>query len=427
MEQIKIPGGETVFQERLDNGLAVMVLPRKQFLRTYGVLSVNYGSLDSKFKIPGEGVVEVPPGIAHFLEHKLFEEEEGSVFERFASWGGSVNAFTSYTQTSYLFTTVEHARESLVYLLEFVNAPHLTEENVEKEKGIIEQELQMYADHPDHRIHSALMENLYHEHPVRLDIGGTVESVRSITVAELQRCYDIFYQPGNMALVVVGDLDPYETCELVRSSYPQRQGAGFSAQRIDPQEPNSIVQPWAETQLPISRPRYMLGFKHDPRWRGQELLRTQIAMSLGLKLIFGRSSRAYAQLYEAKLVDDSFYASFRALPRVAYSVFSSETDQPEALHERLAGIINELKGGGVEAGEVERLKKQFYGMFLGSLDSFEYTANRITAQYFEGTPYHRYLEVLGEVTTEDVQGALGDLLDWERSSVSILRPVNAHG
>ncbi len=171
----------------------------------------------------------------------------------------------------------------------------------------------------------------------------------------------------------------------------------------------------------------MLGFKHDPRWRGQELLRTQIAMSLGLKLIFGRSSRAYAQLYEAKLVDDSFYASFRALPRVAYSVFSSETDQPEALHERLAGIINELKGGGVEAGEVERLKKQFYGMFLGSLDSFEYTANRITAQYFEGTPYHRYLEVLGEVTTEDVQGALGDLLDWERSSVSILRPVNAHG
>lgn len=427
MEQIKVPGGETVFQKPLENDLMVVVLPRKQFLRTYAVLSVNYGSLDYKFRVPGGEVVEVPPGIAHFLEHKLFEEEEGSVFDRFAAWGGSVNAFTSYNQTSYLFSTIDNWRESLTYLVEFVNRPHLTEENVEKEKGIIEQELQMYADHPDHRIHSALLQNLYHEHPVRLDIGGTVESVRQITVDELFRCYHTFYQPSNMVLVVVGDVDPKETYELVQKSYPQLPGEGGPVERLDPQEPQSVVRPWSEEELPISRPRYMLGFKHDPIWKGEELVRMQIAMSLGFKLISGRSSKAYAELYEERLIDDSFYASFGAHSRYAMSVFSSETDNPEALHAKLTDIINGLKGGRVEAGEVERLKKQYVGLYLGSFDSFEYTANRLVSQYFDGTPYYRYLELLEQVTAENVQSALEDLLDWERSSVAILRPVHSHG
>lgn len=426
MEQIKLPGGETLFQERLANGLQVMVLPKRQFLRTFGILSVHYGSLDSKFELPGRGAVEVPPGIAHFLEHKLFEEEEGSVFDRFAAWGASVNAFTSYNQTSYFFTTIDHWRESLAYLLEFVHTPHLTEENVEKERGIIEQELRMYADYPEHRIVATLLENLYHENPVRLDIGGTVESVRSITLAELQLCYDTFYQPGNMALVVVGDVEPQAVLELVRSSCPAG-GNGQAVLRVDPAEPSGIVKPWAETQLPISRPRYMLGFKHDPLWRGQELLRMQIAMTLGLRLLSSRSSQAYAQLYGEGLVDDSFSASFRGHPRFAHSLISSETDDPQALHGRLVQIIDGLKAGGVEEGEVERLKKGFYGLFLGALDSFEYTANRLTAQYFEGTPYYSYLEVLAEVTARDVQSALAEMLDWERSSVSILRPVQSHG
>lgn len=423
MDQIRLPGGETLYQERIENGLLVMVVPKRHFLRTYGVLSVNYGSLDSKFKISGEGIVEVPPGIAHFLEHKLFEEEEGSVFDRYAAWGGSVNAYTSYSQTSYLFSTIDHWQESLAYLVEFVHTPHLTTENVEKEKGIIEQELQMYADHPDHRILQTLLQNLYHEHPVRLDIGGTVDSVRSITVEELQRCYDTFYQPANMALVVVGDLDPEKTIDLVRASYRRRTWGSFNVERLDPPEPAAVVNSWVEDRLPISRPRYMLGFKHDPRWRGEELLRVQIAMSLGLKLIVGRSSQAFLRLYEQGLVDDSFSGGFRGHPRFGYTLFSSETDNPEALHSELASLIDGLKGGGVEAGEVARLKKQLFGLFLSSLDSFEYTASRLTAQCFEGTPYDCYLEVLDQVTAQDVQESLSTLLNWERSCVSILRPV----
>lgn len=427
MERIKIPTGETLFQECLPNGLVVFVLPKAKFLRTYGVLSTHYGSLDSKFKVPREGVVEVPPGVAHFLEHKLFEEEEGNVFERFAAWGASVNAFTSYTQTSYLFSTVEKWQDCLIQLMEFVNSPYLTAENVEKEKGIIVQELQMYADHPNHRIHSRLLENLYHEHPVRLDIGGTVNSVRDITVEDLRHCYYTFYQPSNMALVVVGDVDPRETLRLVQANLPAWKNHVGPIERLYPSEPQHVAESWAEETLRISRPRYLMGFKHDPIWQGRELLRQQILMSIGMRLIASRSSRVYAELYETDLVDDSFGASFNSDPRYAYSVLGSETSDPDSLHGELVRVINEFKANAVSSSDVERLKRQLYGAHLSSYDSFEYTANRVVSHYFNGTPYHEYLDLVESVTAAEVHEAMCQQFDWDRSTVSILRPVNAHG
>lgn len=427
MEQIKIPTGEIVFRERLANGLMVIVLPKPDFLRTYGVLSTRYGSLDSKFKLAGQEVIEVPPGIAHFLEHKLFEEEEGSVFERFAAWGASVNAFTSYSQTSYLFSTTDNWEQCLTTLIEFVNSPHLTEENVEKEKGIIEQELMMYEDHPNHRIHTQLLESLYHENPVRLDIGGTVESVRQITVEDLLDCYHTFYQPSNMALAVVGDVDPKYTIELVKSYYPEWPKKQTEIERLFPEEPREVVQDWVEGELNISRPRYLLGFKHQPRWEGEELVRQQIIMSIALKLIAGRSSSFYEDLYERDLVSDSFGASFSAHPHYAHSVIGSETSDPQALHGELTKIIDRLKQGEVQAEDVERIKRQLHGQYLSSLDSFEYTANRMVSHYFNGTSWHTYLDLLHSVTASDVQRAITEELDWDYSSVSILRPVEDNG
>lgn len=426
MEQIKLPTGERIWQERLANGLMVMILPRPGFLRTYGILSTHYGSLDSRFKTPSKGIVDVPPGIAHFLEHKLFEEEEGNVFDRFAKWGASVNAFTSYSQTSYLFSTTENWQDCLTTLIEFVNSPHLTAENVEKEKGIIEQELRMYEDHPNHRIHTLLLESLYQENPVRLDIGGTVDSVYRITVEDLMTCYDTFYQPSNMALSVVGNVDPQETLDLIKRSYPSWPREQTAIERIFPKEPREIVQSRVEEKLSISRPRYLLGFKHDPMWQGEELIRQQIAMSIALKLIAGRSSNVYERLYEADLVSDSFGASFSAHPQYAHSVIGSETSDPDALHEELTKIINELKQGGVDVNDVERLKRQIYGQYLASLDSFEYTANRLISHYFNDTSWHTYLESLQAVTANEVQQAISQHLDWDRSSVSILLPVEPH-
>ena len=423
METTKLPTEETLYRTELANGLTCFILPKPGFSRTYGVLSTNYGSLDSTFRIPGGEIVDVPAGIAHFLEHKLFEEEEGNVFGRFAQWGASVNAFTSYTQTSYLFSTTENWQDCLVLLMEFVNRPYLTEENVEKEKGIIVQELQMYADHPDHRIYTLLLENMYHAHPLRLDIGGTVDSVNSTTVEDLLRCYHTFYQPGNMALAIVGDLDPQETLELMEKHYPLWEKGGAAIERIYPEEPLAVVEPRVEERLQISQPRYLLGFKHEPVWQGRELLRQQIIMSIAMRLIAGRSSTSYGELYEADLITDSFGANFNADPRYAYSVIGSETRDPEALHAKLTTIIDDLKSKEVSSGDVERLKRHLYGAYLASYESFEYTANRLISSHFRGIPQHGYLDLLAEVTATDVQQAFAELFDWNRGTISILRPV----
>lgn len=426
MEQIKIPTGEVVYSKRLNNGLTVFVLPKPGFLRTYAVLSTKYGSLDSSFKAFGNEVVNVPPGIAHFLEHKLFEEEEGNVFDRFASFGASVNAFTSHTQTSYLFSTIDDWQKALLQLIDFVNKPYLTEDNVEKEKGIIEQELRMYEDHPDHRLHTSVLENMYHINPVRLDIGGTVDSVYKITVDDLLLCYRNFYQPGNMALAVVGAVDPNEAIDLIEENYPKWEHYSGSIERLHPEEPAEVKNSWAEVKLDISRPRYLLGFKHEPIWQGEDLLRQQIVMSLVWRLISGRSSRFFADLYDADLVDNSFGASFSGDSRFAYSMIGSDTDEPERLHGELIKIINHLKKGSLEETDVERLKRQLYGRHIASYDSFEYVANRFISSYFDNSPYHTFLDLVQNITAQDLQDAIENQLDWDRSTVSVLKPVNSH-
>lgn len=426
MEITKVATGDTLYRKDLPNGLTCFVLPKAKFLRTYGVLSTNYGSLDSRFRVPGGDVVDVPAGIAHFLEHKLFEEDDGNVFGRFAEWGASVNAFTSYIQTSYLFSTTENWEHCLIELMEFVNRPHLTQEKVEKEKGIIVQELQMYADHPNHRIHTLLLENLYHDHPVRLDIGGTVASVQEITVDDLFRCYHTFYQPSNMALAVVGDIDPIATLQLIEDKYPVWSHGEGVISRFYPDEPREVKNSWIEEELQLSQPRYLLGFKHEPLWEGEELLRQQIIMAIGMRLIAARSSPSYGELYEADLITDSFGASFNAEIEYAYSAIGSETRDPEALHGRLVKIIDGLKTNGVSSSDVERLKRQLYGAHLASYDSFEYTAHRVIAHHFRGTPFHNYLDVLQSITATEVHQALVDQLDWNRSTVAVLRPVKAN-
>lgn len=423
METTKIPTNETLYRKDLSNGLTCFILPKPGFLRTYGVLSTNYGSIDSRFQVPGAKIADVPAGIAHFLEHKLFEEEEGNVFGRFAQWGASVNAFTSYTQTSYLFSTTENWQDCLTLLMEFVNNPYLTTENVEKEKGIIVQELQMYADHPSHRNYTLLLENMYHEHPLRLDIGGTVESVTSITAEDLLRCYRTFYQPGNMALAIVGDVDPLNTLEMIEEYYPPWENGEAAIERFYPEEPSHVRNPWIEAELEISQPRYLLGFKHEPVWQGDDLLRQQIIMSIGMRLIAGRSSTSYGDLYGSDLINDSFGASFNVDPRYSYSVIGSETRDPEALHASLTTIIDGLKKDRVSSSDVERLKRHLYGAHLASYESFEYTANRLISHHFRGIPYHNYVDLLAGITASDVQQALAELLDWNRSTISILRPV----
>ncbi|MGI6148653.1 MAG: insulinase family protein [Firmicutes bacterium] len=421
MERVKTPTGHELLTGFLPNGLHYAILPRPGFVKKYAILATKYGSLDSRFEVPGEGVVDVPDGIAHFLEHKLFEEADGNVFDRFAQWGASVNAFTSYTQTAYLFSTVDHMQEALDELIRFVTHPYLTEENVEKEKGIIVQELRMYEDHPDRRLHKNLLNALYHKNPIRLDIGGTPESVSRITVEWLMKCYRTFYQPANMVLVVVGDVDPQMVLDVAGQHFRGSDSARVG-KRVYPEEPPEVNQNWVEDQLSISRPRCAVGIKSAPISDGWESLKLHLTMNIVLRLIAARSSPHYERLYNSGLIDDSFGASFNSTPYYCHAVFTSQTDDPRRFAGEIKGIIQETQNGPISEADVERLKRLLYGGYLASFDSLEYVANNYVSHYFNGTPYFKFLNILQSITVDDVQKAAVTYLDLDRSAVSILWP-----
>lgn len=426
MEKIKAPTGEELLTGYLPNGLHYGILLKPGFVKKYAVLAVKYGSLDSKFELPGEGVVEVPDGIAHFLEHKLFEEPEGNVFDRFAQLGASVNAFTSYTQTAYLFSTVDHLPAALRELARFVTYPYLTYENVEKEKGIIIQELLMYEDHPDRRLHKNLLNALYHVNPVRIDVGGTPESVSQITVDWLLKCYRAFYQPANMALFVAGDVEPQQVLEAVQGELPNDPPQPVG-NRIYPEEPAHINEEWIEDRLSISRPRCALGFKSEPISDGRESLRRYLAMNIAIRLIAARSSPYYERLYDSGLVDDSFGASFSSTPFYSYCMVTSQTDDPYRFVEEIKGIARDVQREAICEADVERLKRQLYGSYIAAFDSLEYTANSYITHFFNGTPYFEYLSILQGLTAKDVQEAAARHLDLEKCAVSVLWPTEGPG
>ncbi len=423
MQQIRSKIETSLRQEILPNGLRVYVMKKPGFQKKYAIFSVNYGSLDSQFEVEGKGIVQVPEGIAHFLEHKLFEEEtDGHVFERFAQFGANVNAFTSYTMTSYLFSTTEHFKEALSELLRFVQRPYLTKENVEKEKGIIEQELRMYDDHPDRRIYRNLLSALYHRHPIVQDVGGTVESIQKITVDLLLDCYRLFYQPKNMILFVIGDVKDEEIIDLVRAGTADWQYHDKEIKRIYPEEPFNIVKPVIKQELNVSRPRYYLGFKGYPRHTGKELLQQQFAMHMIWRKLAAKSSPIYEELYDSGLIDDSFGAGFQGAPQYAFSMVGGETDEPKLLDEALKKAIKDIQREKLSGKEVERMKRNALGNYLASFDSLEYIANSFVSHLFNGTDFLEVPEVLDTLTVEQVNEFLSEGLDLKHTAVSLLMP-----
>lgn len=421
---------EKVYTETLESGLKVFVLPKPGFHKKYAVFATRYGSVDSVFAPPGRPEpLAVPDGIAHFLEHKLFEEEYGNVFDKFAELGASANAYTSYTLTSYLFSCTDRFPESFDLLLDFVQRPYFTEENVEKEKGIIEQELRMYEDHPDRCLYINLLEALYHKNPVRLDIGGTVESIRLITKDLLYTCYETFYHPDNMAVFAVGDFDPEAVLAQVRRDAAER-GARPQGpiRRFYPEEPTSIREGRVEDELAISRPRYALGFKDpDAGLAGEALLRRELATNVVLRLCLGRSSTLFNSLYEQGLIDDHFSGRYSGAMQFGHTVIGGETSDPERLHAALVEGVERLCREGVRPGDFERVRRQYIGSFLDAFNSLEFIANSFLSNYFRDISLFDYVEAVDALTLDALNERLHDHFDFGRSAVSVLWPKGKRG
>ena len=417
---------ETLYHEVLPNGLTVYLLPKNDYHKTYGLFSTNYGSIDNEFIPYGEKEkVKVPDGIAHFLEHKLFEKEDGDVFQLFGKQGASANAFTSFTKTSYLFSTTDQVEKNLTTLIDFVQAPYFTEETVNKEKGIIGQEIQMYEDDPNWRMFFGILNNLYPTHPLHIDIAGTVESIDKITAQDLYTCYWTFYQPSNMVLFVVGKMEPEKLMKLIRENqeaknFPPKQ----EIVRYFPENTKEIIKQSA-LEAAITRDKFVLGIKglDTLPQEGTELLRYKTAINLLFQMILGNTSRNYLAMYNQGIIDDSFGFEFSLDREFHFADFSGDTDEPEKAAEKVKEIILGFADDPeVSETNLDLLKKKMLGQYFQSLNSIEYIANQFTQSLFGDRTLFDLPEIIDSIQMKDVLAAGEAFISEEAFSEFYMRP-----
>ncbi len=417
---------ETLYHYRVYPGLDLYVLPRQGYQKKYAVFSTCFGSVDNRFRVePDPEITELPDGVAHFLEHKLFEDERGNVFDRFAALGASPNAFTSFTQTSYLFSCTANFEQNLEHLLNFVQEPYFTEKTVQKEQGIIGQEIKMYEDHPHWRGFFNLLAGLYQEHPVRNDIAGSLESISRITPELLYRCYNTFYHPSNMAVFVVGDLDPEQVGRQVEDNLSGRNyGAMGKIVRVFPDEPDQVKRQKTVQELVVSEPIMFLGFK-DNRAADLEkkyLMRRELLMELLLDILFGSSEQLYNDLYRDNLIDENFGSEYTAETNYGYAMIGGETRDPDQLYTRIIDAVEALKKEGITDEQFERHRRKLLGGYIRRFNSLEFIANNYLAYRFRDNEMFDLPSILQDIKKEEAVAVAEENLDLSYHALSLVMP-----
>lgn len=414
--------GETVHVYEHETGLKAFVIPKKGYYKKYAIFGTNYGSINDKFILPDtEEELEVPDGIAHFLEHKLFEQEYGSVMNKFSELGSSPNAFTSFTETAYLFSCTDKFSENFQLLLDYVQTPYLTDESVEKEKGIIGQEIKMYEDNPGWRAFFNLLECLYIKHPAKKNIAGTVESISKIDKEILYKCYNAFYHPSNMVIIVVGDVDVESVFEQVEKSIKAKDKRK-PVQRIFPEEGLHVNKDYIEEKLAVSTPIFQLGFKDFNDNKGKELLKREVAVKILLEMIFGKSSDLYSHLYNKGLINNSFSTDYTIEEDYAYSILGGETNSPHEVKENIVKEINNIKNTGLNKEDYERTRKALKGKFLRRLNSVESICYNFMLVYFKNATVFDYFEIYDSLTFEYINQVFMEHFDTDKMALSVIKP-----
>lgn len=408
-----------------ESGLRVYVFPKKGFQKYYAIYGTEYGSVDSAFQVPGESeMTRVPDGIAHYLEHKMFEEEDGGdAFQRFALTGASSNAFTSFDMTAYLFSCTDKFYENLDILLDFVNHPHFTEENVAKEQGIIGQEIKMYEDDPEWRVFFNTLSALFHHNPVKIDIAGTVESIAQITPELLYRCYNTFYNPANMVLVLVGDVDIKEAMKYVDKHVDAKRNLG-RIPRETVTEPKERVQEKITQNLVVSQPLFRIGFKDNAMDLDAEgRLKKELATELILEAVFGRCSDLYHALYEEGLIDSSFGAETDISKGYGFTLVGGESRDPEAVYAKVKAYLDTLMKTGIAKEDLERARKILLSRNIRMFNSVERMGNAFIRQIFSGFHPLEMKEALHRLTDEEVAGRLCEHFATDNCVLSVVNPM----
>ena len=409
--------GESFYETTLSCGLRVRVIPRPGFAKTYAYYAVNYGAIDTHFCLNGEDV-RTPDGTAHYLEHKMFDMPYGDATDRFAACGGRPNACTGYTYTAYYVECAEHFEENLQTLLELVSTPYFTEKSVEKERGIIAQEIRMYEDSADARVYDLLFSAMYAEHPVRVPIAGTVDSIQKISAATLERCHEAFYAPANCMLCVAGDVEPKKVEEIAAAVL--RGGSRPIPERNygKPEEPR-CVQSRVTERMEIALPTFVMGFKAD---MAQSQMRAEMIGDLAADCLLGSSTPFYRELYESGLIDSSFSAGYEGLKKICMFTAGGDSRDPDAVADRIFAQARRVSEEGIDETLFRRQKKAAMGRLLRSLDSFEELCVRSCGHCFEGEEFFRFDEVFRSIEKSDVEDFLRAYLRPERCAISVILP-----
>lgn len=416
---------ETFYEERLPNGLLIRVIPRPDFAKTYSFFATDFGSIDTKFTMDGK-VYETPAGVAHYLEHKLFDMPDGNVMQQFSALGGSPNAFTGYSMTAYHVESTENWRENLELLLRYVSTPYFTEESVEKERGIIAQEIRMYEDSSGSRMYENLFAALYQHHPIRVPIAGTVESIQDITAQTLYDCHKAFYDPSNMMLCVAGPVDPALVVESARNILPKTPG-GVGGRDYGPAEPLTAEKmARVEQNMEVSMPGFTVAFRCDTPKTGADILRQELVGDLAAELLVGESTAFYTKLYEDGLIDCDFSAGYEGVKTLGMLSIGGDSNEPERVVDAVLKEAERLGREGADEALFQRLKRSAFGRRIRELDSFENICYRMCQSTFEGAFYYDFPDLYRSITLDETVRMIRDTVVPQRAALSLIYP-NAKG
>ena len=415
---------EKLYIEKLENGLTVMVVPKPGVKKKYIIWGTNYGSIDNKFIVPGEeNITEVPDGVAHFLEHKMFEQEgKPNSLDVLSSLGVNANAYTTNDHTAYLYECTENFYEALDEFMDYVQHPYFTDENVEKEKGIIIQEINMYQDYPEYILYMNAIKAMYKESPVRIDIAGTEETVRKIDKDILYKCYNTFYNPSNMAMVITGDFEPEKIIEEVKSRLIDKKGTS-EIKRIYPEEPKEIMQKSIETKMDISMPLFMIAFKQSEKL-SKDIIKKTIGIEIILNILVGKSSNLYKKLYSEGIISAEMGFDYECTRNYGHLIIQGQTTDPTVVVNSFKNELEKLKKEGLNEEDFMRTKKSIYGSYIKIFNNVQEISTMFLADYFKGVNSLDYLEEYKTVTKEYTEELIKNMFNEDKMVISTVLPKN---
>lgn len=414
---------EKAYIEELDNGLKVIIVPKKNINKKYVIWGTNFGSMDNRFIIPDtKEEVIVPDGVAHFLEHKMFEQPDGTnSLDTMMALGLDANAYTTNDHTAYLFecSDDENFYKGLDELMDYVQSPYYTDQNVEKEKGIIGQEIMMYDDDPGFQLYLDTLMCLYSKCPIRIDIAGTIESISKIDPDVLYKCYNTFYNPSNMVLVVSGDFEPNAILNEIKNRLKPSKNIG-KIERIFEKEPEEINQKYMEKIMSISMPIFMIGVK-DRAVEVSEKVKRHMAIEIILGILIGSSSKLYKELYEKQVVFGELDSEYEFSRDYAHVLISGQSNNPQLVENMFKNAVEKLKIEGIQAEDFERIKRKIYGEYVTEFNDVSNISRMFLADTIREINSFDYANKYNDVTKEYVTQVLNEVFNEDKIVLSVIK------